>query len=184
MTQHDRIKAYLADLVRLFTRHVDYHAHYPYEVMGQNGDGSLEVRPQGSAAEVVPPFSRVPIRTCPPGATFKVKKGSSVLVGFEAGSPTAPYASLWGASDVTEVVLAAETKYVIKAGKIHLGDEGGNPVARIGDPIIAVLPAQMPISGAMIIPPSPTPVTFTALMTVADPITGIIEGGSDVTSSK
>ena len=99
----------LSRLVAALTRRTDYHAFYPARVVAQRGDGTLDLVPDDSAR--VAPCTGVPIRTGLPGVTLTVPTGARVLLGFEAGDPARPVATLWDASTVTTVkVNGAATK--------------------------------------------------------------------------
>lgn len=139
----DRLKGAVADLVRQFTGHTDYHALYPAEVRAQNEDKTLELRPDSAK---LPGFSRVAIRHGLPGVTVTVKQGARVLLGFEGGNPEKPYAALWTADSLDTLTVEAQTKVTIKAPVVYLGDEeDARPIARAGDLIEVYLPAVPPL---------------------------------------
>lgn len=100
----DRIKTHLARLVENVTRRVDYFALYPCKVVSQNNDGTLELKPDSTR---LPGLSKVRIRHGLPGVAVKIDGGSRVLLGFEGGSPTAPYAALWefDGAKLTEIAI-------------------------------------------------------------------------------
>lgn len=88
-------------------RRVDYHALYPSRVVTQHADGSLDLVPDSARA---PSCQRVPVRTLR-GVTLTVAAGARVLLGYEGGDPSKPYASLWEAGNVTRfAVNGASTK--------------------------------------------------------------------------
>jgi hypothetical protein len=128
----DRLKGAVADLVRQFTGHTDYHALYPAEVRAQNEDKTLELRPDSAK---LPGFSRVAIRHGLPGVTVTVKQGARVLLGFEGGNPEKPYAALWTADSLDTLTVEAETKILLKAPSVIAAQTEGNSrrVARMGD---------------------------------------------------
>lgn len=126
-------------LVEAITRRVDYLAWYRAEVVGQNGDFSLELRPKDAR---VPPLSKVPIRHGLPGYSVKVKKGALVLLGWEDGDPQRPVAALWESGVVEEVVFTATGELALNAAKVKLTAAGAQPVARQGDLVATSTPPQ------------------------------------------
>lgn len=114
MTVLDRLKASLDAVVQLMQRRVDYFALYPAKVLANNSDGTLELQPDDVR---LPGLSRVPMRLGLPGVTVKVAPGSRVLLGFEAGSPSRPVATIWESSGLLEVTISA-------AAKVQLGGAG------------------------------------------------------------
>ncbi|HEU4403797.1 MAG TPA: hypothetical protein VFS43_00675 [Polyangiaceae bacterium] len=172
----DRLKRALVSIIdaRLRARGVDYLALYPARVAAQNVDGSLELVPDDPRFKGL---SRVAIRPGLPAVTLEIEKDSRVLFGFEGGDRSRPYASIWDASVVKSMTIRAATKVVVIAPSVELGDEGGSPVARVGDTVACVLPPQMPVSGVMTVPPAP-PAAFSGMLTVVDPVLGVIEGGA------
>jgi len=124
--QLDAIKTHLAALVDLFMRRVDYYALYPAVVVSQNGDKTLELRPE---SEKLPQgMSTVPIRLGIPGATVTVEAGARVLVGFENGDPKRPYAGLWDTASVVEISINGGSTPVAKEGSSITGTAGPFPI--------------------------------------------------------
>lgn len=103
-----RLRAALAALVRAETRRVDYHALYPASVVSQDGAGGpLDLRPD---TEALPPPQAVPLRVVN-GVKLTLPAGTRVLLGYEAGDPSRPYAVLGPVADVTRfAVNGASTK--------------------------------------------------------------------------
>jgi hypothetical protein len=129
----DRIKGALLALVRSATRRYDYFALYPCRVLSQNADGTLELVPDD---ETMPGQSHVPLRLGLPGVSVKVKTGARVLLGYEAGDPQRPVATVWEAAGLERITITADTAITAIAPSINLG-EGGLPIARQGD-LVAV----------------------------------------------
>lgn len=127
----DRLKRALSRFVRHTMSGVDYFAHYPAKVVAQAGDFSLDVIPDDPR---LPGMQRVPLRLGVPGVTAKVSPGSRVLVFFEGGAPSAPAASIWQASTLTELVITASTKVTVNAPAVNLGAASA-PVLRSGDAV-------------------------------------------------
>lgn len=150
LSNFDRFKDSIAQVVQALIKPVDYFALYPCKVVKQRADYTLDLKPD--SARVAAPV-QVPIRTIP-GIRVKVNPGDRVLLGFEGGSPSAPYAQLfeYGGSVV---------KIEIDAQEIVLNG-GVKKVARDTDPVsIGVLTGVVPLPT-----PTPgTPVVFTLLPT-------------------
>lgn len=117
----DRMMAAVGAVVRHLTAHVDYFAHYPAKVVSQNGDGTLELQPDGDR---LPGLSKVPIRYGLPGIAAKVRPGGRVLVAFEGGDPAAPVATVWESGALAEVTVRADTKAVVVAPQVDIGGVG------------------------------------------------------------
>lgn len=84
----DEIAELLSTLVRRETAGRDLEATYSARLLGQNGDGTLEVRPYDAR---IPAMSSVPIRFGVPGVSvWQLASGIDVLVAFEGGSPQKP----------------------------------------------------------------------------------------------
>ena len=100
----DRLSKAVKAVVEAFTSKIDYLALYPGEVYSQDADGGLQIFPDNQR---IPKFAGVPLRTAFPQCKVEVPKGTRVLLGFEEGDPSKPYASLWDskAGSVTLVTL-------------------------------------------------------------------------------
>ncbi len=131
MADLDRLRSALAAVVQQLTGHTDYHAAYLAEVRGQNADFTVELRPESPR---LGDFSRVALRGLP-GVQVRVKQGARVLLGFENGDPARPYAALFSADSLQEIVVTAETKIVLKSPSTIVAQTEGNArrVARMGD---------------------------------------------------
>lgn len=167
MNLTDRMKVSLTAFVRSLTQRYDYAAVYPCVVLGQNGDGSLELRPESPA---VPAQSKVPVRWPAPGiAKATVSAGARVLLEFENADPTRPIVTAWEND-------GERTELVFDRGE---GLEGTSPVARKGDALIAYFgPPFAVLPGSTTVPP--TLQTFAAIP--KDPLVllgaGVITGGN------
>lgn len=167
-------------LVRQFTAHLDLFALYPAEVAGQNEDGTLELKPLHPRVAGV---SRVPIRYGVPGVRAQVRRGSLVLLGFEAGDARVPYASLFAAESIDSLTVTASAKVVVKAPEIYLADEeGAQPLARVGDLVEVALPPLTPFTGTVVPAPPGSPVAGT--LTFTETAQGYITSGSKYSGSK
>lgn len=129
----DRLREALAGFVRDQVREVDYLARYTGRVKQQRQDGTVDVQPDDPRLAGLPPL---PVRFLP-GCRVELSAEAQVLVGFENGSPAAPFCEPWGAGSLTKVTISAQT-IELKASSIVVGDgtstvrlAGGNtPVAR------------------------------------------------------
>lgn len=113
----------------------DYLALYPATVSRQAADGSLDLLPDDIVVRGAG-FSGVRLKTGVPGLRATVPAGTRVLLGWEGGDPSRPYAATWEQGAVTAVVF----------------DGGSQAVARKGDSVDAGTLSG--VAGA-------TPVTFT-----------------------
>ena len=96
-------------------RRVDYCALYACTVQAQRSDGSLDLKPQDDR---VPAMTGVPIRIGVPGLAVKVAPGAEVLMGFDGYRPDKPYAALWGAQGLKELVITASVKVTVAAPSV------------------------------------------------------------------
>jgi hypothetical protein len=174
MSSSDRAREGLDAYLASKLAPLDYFGNYAARVDAQNGDLTLELRPD---TDRLPGLSKVPIRHGLPGVEVKVKTGARVMIGFDGGDPQRPYAMLFETSaHLLELVITAETKVTVKAPLIYLaGDGDARPVARQGDVVECILPPSMPLIGT--IPAGP----FEGVLTVVEPILGVIDTGSSRT---
>lgn len=105
----------ISRLVAALTRRVDYLAHYPARVVEQRADGTLDLIPDDSAR--VAPCTGVPIRTGLPGVAVTVPSGARVLLGYEAGDPSRPVATLWEAATVTTLAVNGSSTKAARDGE-------------------------------------------------------------------
>ena len=99
--------------MRRITARVDYLALYPSVVSGQDADGRLHLVPEDIRLSSC---RGVPIRLGIPGVTVRVATGARVLLGFEAGDPARPVATLWESGSVTELVVNGATTGAAREG--------------------------------------------------------------------
>lgn len=122
----DRVKESFASLVGAVMSRVDFLALYPCQVIAQNADGTLELKPEN---ENLPGFSRVPIRHTIPGLRVELAGGNfsgcRALVGFDGGDPTKPFVANFFGPDFTTLLLGstatvdqAAYQYVALATKV------------------------------------------------------------------
>lgn len=99
--------------MRRITARVDYLALYPSVVSGQDADGRLHLVPEDTRLSSC---RGVPVRLGIPGVTVRVATGARVLLGFEAGDPARPVATLWESGSVTELVVNGATTGAARVG--------------------------------------------------------------------
>ena len=100
-------------VIRRALRRVDYLALYPSRVVSQNAAGLLDLVPDDTR---VPSCGGVPIRGALPGVTVTVPAGARVLLGYEAGDPSKPVATLWDAAEVTRITVNGGTAKAAREG--------------------------------------------------------------------
>lgn len=152
-----RLRAALAALVRAETRRVDYHALYPASVVSQDGAGGpLDLRPD---TEALPPPQAVPLRVVN-GVKLTLPAGTRVLLGYEGGDPSKPYATLGPFAEVS--------RFAVNGASTRAAREGDDVTAG------AELAAWMASVTAKVntLPGTPT--------TTAPSVLGTISEGSDV----
>lgn len=153
-------KSRFARLVRFIMRDVTYHKLYPCEVKAQGDDYSLDLVPDDEKMRGNG-LGAVRIRHGLPGAKVRLKAGARVLLGFEGGDPSIPYAALWEGDP--DVVISIELP----------GDS--RPVARMGDPILVFINPAVPIPMQGVIN-GVTP--FFGTIQITTPVSGIIQSGN------
>lgn len=125
-----RLRAALAALVRAETRRVDYHALYPASVVSQDGAGGpLDLRPD---TEALPPPQAVPLRVVN-GVKLTIPAGTRVLLGYEGGDPSKPYATLGPFAEVSRfAVNGASTKAAREGDDVASGGTVAPPTGMLG----------------------------------------------------
>jgi hypothetical protein len=83
--------AVVDQVIRRALRRVDYLAFYPCRVVSQSGQ-LLDLIPDDTR---LPSISGVSIRHGVPGLSVAVPTGTRVLLGFDGGDPSRPFAALW-----------------------------------------------------------------------------------------
>ncbi len=126
----ERARIAFEALVNRLLNRLPYHALWPARVISQGTDGTLEVFLDD---ESMPHEVGVPIRLGIPGTEVKVKPGSRVLIGYEQGNPSKPYASLWEGTELDEITITATTKISVKAPLVVLNEGAILPIARATD---------------------------------------------------
>lgn len=96
------LRGSLERLIRWVMRDTTYFTLYTAQVIRQAADGTLDLLPDDLRLQSSG-LQGVPIRHGLPGVTVKVPAGERVLLGFDSGDPTKPYAALWHEGQVTTV---------------------------------------------------------------------------------
>ena len=125
-----RLRAALAAIVRAEVRRVDLFALYPATVLSQDGAGGpLDLRPDSTA---LPPPQAVPLRGVL-GVKLTLPAGTRVLLGYEAGDPSKPYATLGPFADVTRfAVNGASTRAAREGDDVAAGGAAAHPAGMLG----------------------------------------------------
>jgi hypothetical protein len=140
-----RLDEAILGVVQRLLPSIDYLALYPCKMVSQNADLTLELQPEHSK---LPAYSKVPIRIGIPGAQVKVAGGARVLLGFEGGSPAAPYASLWDTASVTELVLNG-TIIKLNGGSVPVAKEGSVTTGHVH--VLAGSAGPFPLTGTALV---------------------------------
>lgn len=149
----ERIQETLRKVIRNATAETAYHCMYSAIVQRQDAEGLLDLMPDDPEIRGTG-TSKVPIRHGLPGCQVRVPVGSEVLLGFEDGDPSKPFAALWRKGDVQSISLP----------------DGARPVARQGDPVVVYFPPSIPVSGTLNGAP------FAGTMVITSSAPGIIIG--------
>lgn len=157
-TNSRRIAALRAILQQLFPN-IKFAGLYEYRIVTQDGE-RLNLQPVRVSLGM-PTLSRVMVRPGLPGCKAQHSLGSRVVVGFVNADATKP------------VVVSFEDAESSGFVPPLLDLAGGGPaVARTGDQVQVFLPPTLPVVGTV----SGSP--FTGTITVSNPITGQVTGGS------
>jgi hypothetical protein len=81
---------------------------YTAQVVRQAADGTLDLMPADDRLRSQG-LQAIPIRHGLPGVTVEVDAGENVLLGFDAGDPSKPYAALWHAGQAKKIVFGDMT---------------------------------------------------------------------------
>jgi hypothetical protein len=98
--------------VRWVTRDQIYLGTYTAKVVRQAGDGTLDLLPEDSRLRGTG-LQSVPILHGLPGCVVRVPNGERVLLAFDGGDPSKPYASLWHEGQVTSIELGGTLKVAL-----------------------------------------------------------------------
>ena len=103
---------------------LDYYATYRARVVQFNdADQTIDVVPDDQR---IPSMGGIPFRHGAPGTTVKmpiVNPGTSVLIGWSGGDPSAPFAESWGGGETVAQITQV-------AAEIILGGTGAQPTLK------------------------------------------------------
>jgi hypothetical protein len=133
---------------------------WEYRIVTQDPSGRLNVQPT-RVSSGMPSLNGIKVRPGVGGVKAMYSLGSRVLVSFVNADPGQPV--------VTSFEDEESGSFVPTMTNIA---GGGNPVARTGDQVMVFLPPTLPIVGTV----SGNPLAGT--ITIANPVTGLITGGS------
>lgn len=148
----------LRSIVASLTTRIDYACLYPSKVVSVNADKTVDIRPENPK---IPAMSSVAVRGLS-GIDVVVVPGAKMLLGFEGGDPSRPFAALQSWEGMQEVRVGG----------------GLRPVARQSDVVMLAIPTPVLLTGVMLPPPA-IPGAFTATAIIPTPLTGVILTGSD-----
>lgn len=97
-----RIRDGLERIIRWVMRDTLFLGQYTAKVEAQNADGTLDLLPDDLRLRAQG-LQSVPIRHGLPGVSVDVPNEERVLLAFDGGNPTQPYAALWHEGQVTAV---------------------------------------------------------------------------------
>jgi hypothetical protein len=115
------------------------------------------------------------------GARHVPADGSVVLVAFVEGNPAMPYVLAYeqdGGGGFVPLDTSIEASRQVYLGGRDGSVDGMWPAARVGDYVECLMPPAVPVSGTLMGAP------FSGLMTIVDPIVGVIASGATRTSAK
>lgn len=162
-------------VIRRALRRVDYLALYPARVVSQSAAGLLDLVPDDAR---VPSCGGVPIRYGLPGVVVTVPAGARVLLGYEAGDPSKPVATLWDAAEVTRITVNGGSA---KAAREGHATHGGSLVIVTSSVLGPTAFVVQYVSAAGVPQGSPQTITLGADATVTLAMNaGRISEGSDV----
>lgn len=147
-----------ADLKKFIGRqlgHVDFYATYGFKLMGQNGDGTLELKSLDSR---LGDMSRVKMKVGLPSTEVKLTPGTTVYVTHENGRPSKPIAVAWDLGPGMGWKVAHTAPIEFTAASIEMG--GKNPL--ITHPAFVAWVAGLTTACAAMgisVPPFPDPGT-------------------------
>jgi hypothetical protein len=103
-----RLRSALERLIRWVMRDNLFLGLYTAQVVRQAADGTLDLLPDDDRLRAQG-RQAIPIRHGLPGVTVEVPAGERVLLGFDAGDPSKPYAALWHEGQATKIVFGTMT---------------------------------------------------------------------------
>lgn len=119
MTPHEAVRVLARD------ERLSYLALYP-AIVRQSRPNEVQVEPVGNWGEVIPPVGVwVPLAVGVPGVKATAKRDSVVLVGFQGGDPSAPYALILHPAQVEALEIATQGNISISVqGNVSISTSG------------------------------------------------------------
>lgn len=178
-TSFDRLLSAFRALVRAEDPNRAYRGIYEYRV-GAVTTTTADVSPTDSSLPL-PSILRVPLAHSLLGEAVLLTVGTTCLLGFVNGDPARPVligvtANADQTPQNTTVDATAAMKLGPSATSVAIAG-AGSPVARLGDQVMVFLPPSLPVTGTL------SGSAFTGTITVTNPITGSITGGSSKATS-
>lgn len=153
MTTLDRLKRELTQFVERLLVPTRFHRLYPGRVVSQTGNVVDVVLDDPTM--VVPP---VVLRHGLPGWHVEVPAGTRVMVGFDNGDPSKPFAALW--EPTTDATMNRHNGGTRRVARVD--DTTGN-----GSLTVAAVPVPLPVPTSSLVitytPPSGAPTVITVL---------------------
>lgn len=165
----------IARVVRLIVGDVRYLRQYPCRVQGQDGM-TLDLLPDDAEMRGPGGLQGVPLRVGLPGFTVQLKVGTRVLLGYDEGNPSKPYASLFDPGSVNGIQFADGTQYIARQGDLIVAGGVGLVVSFSS---VAGLPVGAPPNNAVAVG-IPYLMSFSAIpptLASAEPLYGSIATG-------
>jgi hypothetical protein len=134
MSVVDSVRRLLQLVEDRLTRRMVFSSLHPYRVQSQNlATDRLNLQAVNEGAVLLPQLVEIPKAHGLQGARERCRPGSIVLVGFQGGSPGAPFVEAYLPATPLELELDAQTE-------IRLGENATAGAARVGDTVTVLLP--------------------------------------------
>jgi len=174
-----RFIASIQKIVRETFPNYQFLAKYRYRVVKMSGD---RVDLQAVSKDAGLPDT-LPVSIWPgvAGASANLTPGAIVLVEFIEGDCTMPIVTHFeaeGGAGFRPVHCFLDASERVFLGTSATNEDGVWPVARVGDAVECLMPPVVPVSGTL----SGAP--FAGVLTIVDPIVGLITSGSAKVNSK
>lgn len=118
-TERDDLAGQLGALIRRETAGKDLDRTFVARIVGQNADGTLELKLGDSA---MPGLSGVPVRLGIPGVTrYQVAPGIDCTMEYENGDPSKPFVSSFASGQALALTISAATQIKLEAPSIEAG---------------------------------------------------------------
>lgn len=140
---YDRLKGPLRSIARRADPLALYRCMYSAVLKAQSANLlKVDVQPDDP---LLPPMSNIPLRHGIPGLTVRLAAGAGLLVGWDNGNPTAPFAALWSNPSTTNAADAGGT--MGKGGAVLEVNLSAVTVRLGGDATAPLLPIDGVVTG-------------------------------------